>query len=160
MKTYNKLNKILFFVLTSYFLLSCGYQSILNKENQKFTISEFILEGNKRLGGLLKNNLITSKKEENKLTLTIKSSKKISIANKSQTGKILTYTVTVNFDITATNNSDNKIMFSRVYTQKQNYGASDVYLDTINSEKEMLKTIIESVANEIQIGLNSIYQEK
>jgi len=160
MKTYNKLNKILFFVLTSYFLLSCGYQPILNKENQKFTISKFILEGNKRLGGLLKNNLITSKKEENKLTLTIKSSKKISIANKSQTGKILTYTVTVNFDITATNNSDNKIMFSRVYTQKQNYGASDVYLDTINSEKEMLKTIIESVANEIQIGLNSIYQEK
>tara|TARA_B100000929_G_scaffold290062_1_gene282434 strand:+ start:2603 stop:3085 length:483 start_codon:yes stop_codon:yes gene_type:complete len=160
MRTYNKLNKILFFVLTSYFLLSCGYQPILNKENQKFTISEFILEGNKRLGGLLKNNLITSKKEENKLVLTIKSSKKTSIANKSQTGKILTYAVTINFDITATNNADNKIMFSRVYTQKQNYGASDVYLDTINSEKEVIKTIIESVANKMQIGLNSIYQEK
>ena len=51
-------------------------------------------------------------------------------------------------------------MFSRVYTQKQNYGASDVYLDTINSEKEVIKTIIESVANKTQTGLNSIYQEK
>ena len=147
---------LMFFFIT----ISCGYQPILNKENQKFTISEFILEGNKRLGGLLKNNLITSKKEENKLVLTIKSSKKTSIANKSQTGKILTYAVTINFDITATNNADNKIMFSRVYTQKQNYGASDVYLDTINSEKEVVKTIIESVANKMQIGLNSIYQEK
>ena len=160
MKAYNKLNKILFFLLTSYFLLSCGYQPILNKENQNFTILEFTLEDNKRLGGLLKNNLITPKKEGNKLVLSIKSSKKTSIANKSQTGKILTYAVTVNFDITATNISDNKIVFSRVYTQKQNYTASDVYLDTINSEKEVVKTIIESVANEIQMGLNSVYQEK
>ena len=76
-----KFNKILFLVLTSYFLLSCGYQPILNKENQKFTINQFTLEGNKRLGGLLKNNLITAKKEENKLTLTIKSNKKTSIAD-------------------------------------------------------------------------------
>ena len=42
----------------------------------KFTITKFTLEGNKRLGGLLKNNLITTKKEENRLTLTIKSNKK------------------------------------------------------------------------------------
>ena len=155
-----KFNKILFLVLTSYFLLSCGYQPILNKENQKFTINQFTLEGNKRLGGLLKNNLITAKKEENKLTLTIKSNKKTSIADKSQTGKILTYAVTINFDITAVSNPDNKIIFSRVYSKKQNYAASDVYLDTLNTEKEVVKNMIETVANEILIGLNSIYQEK
>jgi len=153
-----KFNKILFLVLTSYFLLSCGYQPILNKESQKFTINQFTLEGNKRLGGLLKNNLITAKKEENKLTLTIKSNKKTSIADKSQTGKILTYAVTINFDITAVSNLDNKIIFSRVYSKKQNYAASDVYLDTLNTEKEVVKNMIETVANEIQIGLNSIYQ--
>ena len=44
-----KFNKILFLVLTSYFLLSCGYQPILNKENQKFTINQFTLEGNKTI---------------------------------------------------------------------------------------------------------------
>jgi len=159
MKTY-KFNKILFLLLISYFLLGCGYKPILNKENQKFTIVEFTLEGNKRLGGLLKNNLVTTKKEENKLNLSIKSNKKTSIADKSQTGKILTYAVTINFDITATNNSDNKIIFSRVYSKKQNYGASDVYLDTLNTEKEVVKNMIETVANEIQIRLNSIYQEK
>ena len=159
MKTY-KFNKILFLVLTSYFLLSCGYQPILNKENQKFTIVQFTLEGNKRLGGLLKNNLITTKKEKNKLNLTIKSNKKIGIADKSQTGKILTYAVTINFDITAVSNIDSKIIFSKVYSRQQNYGASDVYLDTLNTEKEVVKNMIETVANEIQIRLNSIYQEK
>ena len=157
MKAY-KFNKILFLLLTSCFLLSCGYEPILNKENQKFTITKFILEGNKRLGGLLKNNLITTKKEENSLTLTIKSNKKTNIVDKSQTGKILTYAVTINFDITAVSNLDNKIIFSRVYSKKQNYAASDVYLDTLNTEKEVVKNMIETVANEIQIGLNSIYQ--
>ena len=159
MRTY-KFNKILFLLLTFYFLLSCGYEPILNKENQKFTITEFTLEGNKRLGGLLRNNLVTPKKEENKLALTIKSNKKTNITDKSQTGKILTYGVTVNFDITAVSNTDNKIVFSKVYSRQQNYGASNVYLDTLNTEKEVIKNMIESVANEIQIGLNSIYQEK
>jgi len=159
MKTY-KFNKIFFLLLTSCFLLSCGYEPILNKENQKFTITKFILEGNKRLGGLLKNNLITTKKEENSLTLTIKSNKKTNIVDKSQTGKILKYGVTVNFDITSVSNIDNKIIFSKVYSRQQSYRASDVYLDTLNSEKEVVKNMIESVANEIQIELNSIYQEK
>ena len=70
----------------------------------------------------------------------------------------MTYAVTINFDITAVSNLDNKIIFSRVYSKKQNYAASDVYLDTLNTEKEVVKNMIETVANEIQIGLNSIYQ--
>ncbi len=160
MKTY-KLNKILSLLLTFCFLLSCGYEPILKKENQNFTITEFTLEGNRRLGGLLRNNLITAKKErENKLALTIKSSKKTSVTDKSQTGKILTYSVTASFDITAISNIDGKIIFSKIYSRKQNYAASEVYLDTLNNEKEIVKTMIESVASEIQIGLNSIYVEK
>ena len=154
------LNKTLFFLLTFYFLLSCGYQPILNKENQKFSIVKFTLEGNKRLSGLLKNNLITSKKEENKLNLTIKSNKKTAVDNKSETGKILQYAVSVEFDIVAVSNVDNKIVFSRVYSRRLIYSASDVYLDTMNQEKKVVGSIIESFASEIQIWLNSIYQEQ
>ena len=57
-----KLNKIFFLIIVINLLLSCGYQPILNKDNQNFSISKFNLEGNKRLGGLLKNNLISTKK--------------------------------------------------------------------------------------------------
>ena len=59
---YFKLSKIFVFIITSYFIWGCGYQPILNEENQKFYISQFNLEGNKRLSGLLKNNLIVAKK--------------------------------------------------------------------------------------------------
>ena len=62
-----KLNKIFIFAVGINLLLSCGYQPILNKDNQNFSISKFNLEGNKRISGLLKNNLISTKWGENRL---------------------------------------------------------------------------------------------
>lgn len=160
MKNYKKINKTLMLLLAFGFLMSCGYEPLLNKENQKFSITEFEFEGNRRLGGLLKNNLFVINKEEtNNLTLTIKSNKKISVSNKSETGKILQYAVNVNFGITAVSDIDKKIILSKVYSREQNYSASDIHLDTLNSEKKIVESMVESVASEILIELNSIYQE-
>ena len=155
-----KINKNLTFLLFFCFLINCGYQPLLNKENQKFGITDFSLEGNKRLGGILKNNLITAKKEENNLTLNIKASKKIDVSNKSETGKILQYSVGVNFEITAISDKTKEVVLAQVYSRKQNYAASSLHLDTLNSEIKIVENMVDSVASEILIGLNSIYQEK
>ena len=152
---YYKFSKILILILTSYFISGCGYQPILNDENQKFSISQFNLEGNKRLGGLLKNNLIVIKKNKNSLVLDIKSEKKTVIANKSQTGKILSYNLTLNFEISASKNQN--IIYSKVFTKTQNYNAADVHSGTLNNEKKLVEILIESIANELLIELNSIY---
>ena len=152
---YYKFSKILILILTSYFISGCGYQPILNDENQKFSISQFNLEGNKRLGGLLKNNLIVIKKNKNSLVLDIKSEKKTVIANKSQTGKILSYNLTLNFEISASKNQN--IIYSKVFTKTQNYNAADVHSETLNNEKKLVEILIESIANELLIELNSIY---
>ena len=153
--TYYKFSKILMLIVTCYFIWGCGYQPILNDENQKFSISQFNLEGNKRLGGLLKNNLIVIKKNKNSLVLDIKSEKKTVIANKSQTGKILSYSLTLNFEINASKNKN--IIYSKVFTKTQNYNAADVHSGTLNNEKKLVEILIESIANELLIELNSIY---
>jgi len=153
-----KINKKLTFLLFFCFLMNCGYQPLLNKENQKFGITEFYLEGNKRLGGILKNNLITAKKEENNLALNIKASKKNDVSNKSETGKIIQYSVGVNFEITVVSDKTKEVILARVYSRKQNYAASSLHLDTLNSEKKVVENMIESIASEILIGLNSIYK--
>ena len=153
---YYKFSKILMLIITSYFIWGCGYQPILNEENQKFSISQFNLEGNKRLGGLLKNNLIVVKKNKNSLVLDIKSEKKTVVANKSQTGKVLSYALTLNFEISASKNKD--IIYSKVFTKTQNYNAADVHSGTLNNEKKLVETLIESIANDLLIELNSIYQ--
>ena len=153
---YNKFSKILVLIITSYFIWGCGYQPILNEENQKFFISQFNLEGNKRLSGLLKNNLIVAKKNKNSLVLNIKSEKKNVVANKSQTGKVLSYALTLNFEISASKNKN--IIYSKVFTKTQNYNAADVHSGTLNNEKKLVETLIETIANELLIELNSIYQ--
>ena len=153
---YYKLSKILIIFITSYFIWGCGYQPILNEENQKFSISQFNLEGNKRLSGLLKNNLIVVKKNKNSYVLNIKSEKKNVVANKSQTGKVLSYALTLNFEISASKNKN--IIYSKVFTKTQNYTAADVHSGTLNNEKKLVETLIETIANELLIELNSIYQ--
>ena len=150
-----KLKKIFIFVISINLLLSCGYQPILNKENQNFSITKFNLEGNKRIGGLLKNNLISVKKAANLIELDIKSEKKTAVSNKSQSGKILTYSITLTFEIAASENKN--VLFTKVFTKSQNYSASDVHSDTLNNEKKVVESLIEYIASEIQIELNSIF---
>ena len=150
-----KLNKIFFFAVSINLLLSCGYQPILNKDNQNFSISKFNLEGNKRIAGLLKNNLISAKNAANVIELDIKSEKKTAVSNKSQSGKILTYSITLTFEIAASDN--NNVLFTKVYTKSQSYSASDVHSDTLNNEKKVVESLIESIASELQIELNSIF---
>ncbi len=152
---YFKFSKILMLIITSYFISGCGYQPILNEENQKFSISQFNLEGNKRLGGLLKNNLIVVKKNKNSLVLDVKSEKKNVVANKSETGKILSYALTLNFEISASKNEN--IIYSKVFTKTQNYTAADLHSTTLNNEKKLVEILIESIANELLIELNSIF---
>ena len=144
-------------ILSAVLLWGWGYQPLLNKENQKFTISKFYLEGNKRLGGLLKNNLISVKKADRAFDLTIKSNKKTSIANKSLSGKVLNYSLTLDIEISASEN--NNVIFSKVFTKTQDFSASDVHSDTLNNEKKLVDTLIESIASELQIALNSIGQK-
>ena len=149
-----KLNKILLFLISINLLLSCGYQPIL-KDSQNFSISKFKLEGNKRISGLLKNNLISTKDSLNVIELDIKSEKKTAVSNKNQSGKILTYSITLTFEIAA---SDKKnILFTKVFTKSQNYSASDLHSDTLNNEKKVVESLIESIASELQIELNSIF---
>ena len=150
-----KLKKIFIFVISINLLLSCGYQPILNKENQNFSITKFNLEGNKRIGGLLKNNLISVKKAANLIELDIKSEKRTAVSNKSQSGKILTYSITLTFEIAASENTN--VLFTKVFTKSQNYSASDVHSDTLNNEKKVVESLIDSIASELQIELNSIF---
>ena len=154
------MNKILLLILAFGFLVGCGYEPLLKIENQKFSVEKFSLEGNKRLGGILRNNLITPKNKKNNLTLVIKANKNNEVSNKSDSGKVLQYSVSVNFEITAVSKKDNKIILSRVYSKKQNYTASNIHLDTLNNEKKALENMIETVANEILVELISFYQEK
>ena len=53
----------------------------------------------------------------------------------------------------------NNLIFSKVYTKTKNYTSADIHTDTLNNEKKLTESLIESIANELQTDLNSIYRK-
>ena len=161
--TIRKLYKTLlcfYFILFLSFLSSCGYQSLLNENSKKFGIKSFNIEGNKRLAQILKNNLVSSRSESNNLILNINARKDRSIAHKDSTGKIIKYNLKISFDLTATESVSRKKILSKTFALDSNYKASDLYMDTINSEKKIINELIESIATQILTDLSLAYGEK
>jgi hypothetical protein len=149
-----------YFILFLSFLSSCGYQSLLNENSKKFGIKSFNIEGNKRLGQILKNNLISLKDKSNNLILDINARKNRSIANKDLTGKIIEYNLQISFDLTATESVSRKKILSKTFTLDSNYKSSDLYLDTLNHEKKLIDELTETIATQILTNLSLAYGKK
>jgi len=150
----------LYFILFLSFLSSCGYQSLLNENSKKFSIKSFNIEGNKRLGQILKNNLVSSKNKSDNLILDVNARKNRSIAHKDSTGKIIEYNFKISFDLTATESVSRKKVLSKTFTLDSNYKTSDLYIDTINREKKIINELTERIAAQILTDLALAYGEK
>ena len=149
-----------YFILFLSFLSSCGYQSLLDESSKKFGIKSFNIEGNKRLGQILKNNFISSQNKSNNLILDINARKNRSIAHKDSTGKIIEYNLKIGFDLTATESVSRKQVLSKTFTLDSNYQASDLYIDTLNREKKIINELTERIATQILTDLSLAYGEK
>jgi len=150
----------LYFILFLSFLSSCGYQSLLNENSKKFSIKSFNIEGNKRLGQILKNNLVSSKNKSDNLILDVNARKNRSIAHKDSSGKIIEYNFKISFDLTATESVSRKKVLSKTFTLGSNYKTSDLYIDTINREKKIINELTERIAAQILTDLALAYREK
>ena len=149
-----------YFILFLSFLSGCGYQSLLNENSKKFSIKSFNIEGNKRLGQILKNNFISSRNKSNNLILDINARKNRSIVHKDSTGKIIEYNFKISFDLTATESVSRKKVLSKTFALDSNYKASDLYMDTINREKKIINELTERIATQILTDLRLAYEEK
>ena len=149
-----------YFILFLSFLSSCGYHSLLNENSKKFGIKSFNIEGNKRLGQILKNNFISSRNKSNNLIIDINARKERSIAHKDSTGKIIEYNLKISFDLIATESVSRKKVLSKTFALDSNYKVSDLHIDTINREKKIINELTERIATQILTNLNLIYGEK
>ena len=149
-----------YFILFLSFLSSCGYQSLLNENSKKFGIKSFNIEGDKRLGQILKNNLVSLRSKSNNLILNINARKNRSIAHKDSNGKIIEYNFKISFDLTAAESVSRKKILSKTFTLDSNYKTSDLYIDTINREKKIINELTERIAAQILTDLTLVYGEK
>ena len=129
-------------------LSSCGYSKINNQLNE-FKFNSIVINGDKRISYILKNNLsLLSKTESQKsydLLINLTSSKTSKI--KDTAGKTTRFNMVLNADLKLTDN--NKAIKNRSFTVSNDYNVSNNHSDTIRNEKNTIQNNIDSLSEEI-----------
>jgi len=153
-----KIRKIFSLFILFVFVISCGYRNInLQKENA-LNVKEIILTGDKKIGYILKNEilLISSSDSVNKLNIDLFTNKEKKINNKDSSGKVTKYDIIVTADLIIEN-------LNNLKTVRKNFikiGSFDVkkkHIDTIDAEKKETKNLTNQIAEEISNYFKILY---
>ena len=146
--------KIFVVILVLNFLQSCGYQPLLSSKNQKFSIVNTNIYGDKKLARTLGNYFIEIENADNNLILEITADKKKLVSNRTSIGASSEYTVTIIFKVKVTSETNNKVIFTQNFTSTNSFKTSKVHLDTLRRENKIVDNSIKDIADEITKRLN------
>ena len=149
--------RIFFVILVLSFLQSCGYQPLLSSKNQKFSIVNISIYGDKKLARTLGNYFTEIKNADNNLILEITADKKKLVSNRTSIGASSEYTVTINFNIKVISETNNKVIFIQNFTSTNSFKTSKVHLDTLRRENKIVDNSIKNIAEQISKRLNVIF---
>ena len=154
-----KINNIILISLV--LLTSCGFKKANQISNEKFTIAEVEITGEKRLGNMIKNEVMLSsgKNSVNLLYLDIDVAKNKRVKERDEKNKITKYEIELITSVAISNNKTgdkSDYNFSNVseYVVKENYS------DTLKNEKTALNTLIKRTSSDINRNLNLDYLNK
>lgn len=155
-----KFLKILLFLSLLFFVQNCGYQPLLTEQYQKFTVTQFNITGDRKLGQQLANKFGKIEGVKNNVIFNINATKQKGISSRSSSGTILEYNLNLNFLLEVVSRLDNKKVFKKNFSETSSYKASDVHLDTLNRERKIIDDMVKNISNQITTQLNLIYKSK
>ena len=156
-----------FFLLRNVLLVSiliivngCNYKPLFDQDQLKsFAVKSYEINGDKRVAQVLVNKLSIVRDKSGKFNIIIFAKKETNIANKSSSGKILEYSVTLDYDVKVKNNITSEIIYSKNVSNTQNYKSSRLYSESKNREKKIVENISGIVASQITNELSLQFQD-
>ena len=156
-----------FFLLRNVLLVSiliivngCNYKPLFDQDQLKsFAVKSYEINGDKRVAQVLVNKLSIVRDKSGKFNIIIFAKKETNIANKSSSGKILEYSVTLNYDVKVKNNITSEIIYSKNVSNTQNYKSSKLYSESKKREKKIVENISGIVASQITNELSLQFQD-
>lgn len=156
-----------FFLLRNVLLVSiliivngCNYKPLFDQDQLKsFAVKSYETNGDKRVAQVLVNKLSIVRDKSGKFNIIIFAKKETNIANKSSSGKILEYSVTLDYDVKVKNNITSEIIYSKNVSNTQNYKSSRLYSESKNREKKIVENISGIVASQITNELILQFQD-
>ena len=147
---YMNLKKEFFLIVIFIFIFNCNYKPLLNNDQLKqLKYHQIETRGNKRIAQIIVNKLNIVKDKKGVFVISVNGKKSVDIANKSVTGKILNYSITLECDVEIKNSLSGKILYTKKITNSQNYKASSMYSDTVSKEKKIIEDVSSLMAKQI-----------
>lgn len=147
---YKNLKKEFFLIIIFIFIFNCNYKPLLNNDQLKqLKFHQIETSGNKRIAQIIVNKLNIVKDKKGVFVISVNGKKSVDIANKSVTGKILNYNITLECDVEIKNSLSGKILYTKKITNSQNYKASSMYSDTVSKEKKIIEDVSSLMAKQI-----------
>ena len=147
---YTNLKKEFFLIAIFIFIFNCNYKPLLNNDQLKqLKFHQIETSGNKRIAQIIVNKLNIVKDKKGIFVISVNGKKSVDIANKSVTGKILNYSITLECNVEIKNSLSGKILYTKKITNSQNYKASSMYSDTVSKEKKIIEDMSSLMAKQI-----------
>ena len=144
------LKKEFFLIVIFIFIFNCNYKPLLNNDQLKqLKFHQIETSGNKRIAQIIVNKLNIVKDKKGVFVISVNGKKSVDIANKSVTGKILNYSITLECNVEIKNSLSGKILYTKKITNSQNYKASSMYSDTVSKEKKIIEDVSSLMAKQI-----------
>jgi len=151
--------KKLVFILTLLAVTNCGYEPIYSKkETLNISINKIELIGDKKINRSIVSfaNLRETKNVNYSYDLNLNSSKKIEVVSKNSAGNVTSFKITiiVKFSLKDPNDQD-AVIKSKNFRTSFIYNNKKNKFDLLQYEKIVEKNLVEKIAEEITIYINS-----
>ena len=151
--------KKLVFILTLLAVTNCGYEPIYSKkETLNISINKIELIGDKKINRSIVSfaNLRETKNVNYSYNLNLNSSKKIEVVSKNSAGNVTSFKITIIVKFSLKDpNDQGAVIKSKNFRTSFIYNNKKNKFDLLQYEKIVEKNLVEKIAEEITIYINS-----
>ena len=142
-------------------IVACtGYKPIFSTTNLKFNISDYSIQGDKKIGNKIYKQLLNLSKankdnnEGKNIQLLINILKEKNSTTKDKTGKILAYKISLSTNITLIDFSSGSEILNENFSHSASFDVQDQYSETIKLENKSIENLLDKTYKELLIKLS------
>ena len=158
-------------IIASFFIFICstacvGYKPIYSSSNVQFTIADYSLKGDKRLGNQIYSKLLNiSKYNKNNpsaqsINISIETSKEKTASIKNSAGKIIEYKINLNAFVNIKDYLTNKLLLNQNLNYSSSYKVQELHSETVILEKKTTENLIDQIYENILIRITENISSK
>ena len=158
-------------IVASFFIFICltscaGYKPIYGSSNVHFTIADYSIKGDKKLGNQIYSKLLNiSKYNKNNpsaqsINISIETSKEKIPTVKNATGKIIEYKINLNVFINVKDYLTDKLILNQNINYSSSYKVQELHSETVILEKKTTENLIDQIYENLLIRITKNISSK